>query len=136
VVKLPPTYKSSPPPSSQTPSTNTRSSTPVPDGRPGADHALPPHLATWSTVTPPAVVKRPPAYSASPDPSSHTASTSTSSFTPVPDGPASADHALPFHFAMRFTGTPPAHVKPPPTYNASPPPSSHTANASTSPFTP
>src|SRR5690606_11156228 len=129
VAKPPPAYRASPDPSSHTASAETSPFTPVPDGPESGDHALPSHFATRFTVTPPAVAKPPPAYNASPDPSSHTASAETSPFTPVPDGPESADPAPPPRSADRFTVTPPAVSNHPPAYKASPPPSSHTASA-------
>ncbi len=96
------------------------------------------------TVTPPAVVKEPPATSCagrSPDPSgSHVASENTcgaeGSLIPLPKG----CHAAPSQRATRFTITPPASTKLPPATSCSgrgPDPSgSHVVSERTKPFTP
>jgi hypothetical protein len=60
---------------------------------PSADHDAPFHRAMRLAVTPPAVVKKPPAIRS---PLGSTARAQTSLFIPVPN----ADHDVPFHRAM------------------------------------
>src|SRR5262245_65072939 len=84
------------------------------------------------TGPPPAAVKRPPAKSAGPLPSSNTAKVSTSLFIPLPR----AAQLEPSHLAIRLIATPPALVNFPPANSASPLPSSYAARVSTSSSTP
>src|SRR5688572_22708032 len=99
---------------------------------PTADQLVPSHLAMRWAGTPPADVNRPPAYNASPLPSSKVARAKTSANNPMP----TADQLVPSHLAMRWAGTPPADVNSPPAYNASPLPSSKVARAKTLSFIP
>ena len=79
-----------------------------------ADHALPSHLATPLTATPPAVLMPPPTYRSVPADDI----ASTLPFIPV----LSADHVpvVVLHLAMRLTGRAPARVNDPPTYTSVP----------------
>ena len=74
---------------------------------PRADQLAPSHFAMRLALTPPAVVKAPPAYRF-PPPSE--ARSLTQKFMPVP----SADQLVPSHRATRFAATFPVVVKSPP----------------------
>jgi hypothetical protein len=124
VVKFPPAYKAEPVPSSKTVSASIPCPF-IPD--PKGDHVAPFHFAMRLELTPPAVVKFPPAYKAGPVPLSKTVRALTVPFIPDPK----ADHAEPFHLAMRLALTPPAMVKFPPAYKADPVPSLNAASALT-----
>src|SRR5690349_19002134 len=50
--------------------------------------------------------------------------------------PPTADHVVPFHFAMRSIGTLPDAVKLPPAYSVGPDPSSNASSVSTCAFKP
>src|SRR5829696_2400394 len=85
-MKSPPAYNAGPLPSSKTVRERTVPSTPLP-GAPKADQLVPSHLAIFGAEKPPAVVKRPPAYNAGPDPSSKTARALTKPFIPLSGAP-------------------------------------------------
>src|SRR5258705_50903 len=128
-VKVPPTYRFGPEPSSKLASANTCGSMPISPPIPDAseDQCAPSHLAMSLRGVPPADVKMPPAYSAGPEPSSKTVIAETCPYVPVNPGP-NLDHDEPFQRAMCCAVVPPAPVKYPPTYSAGPEPSSNTAS--------
>ena len=84
---------------------------------PKADQALPSHLAMKLAVTPPAVMKYPPAYRLVPLAAS--AVTKGLETAPIPE--PKADQALPSHLAMPLATTVPTDVKEPPMYTLPPP---------------
>ena len=81
VVNVPPTYRSGPPPSSNTVSALTKV---VPTPPPIEDQLVPSHFAMRFADAPPAVVNAPAAISSGPPPSSNTASAFAVLFNPLP----------------------------------------------------
>src|SRR5262245_58833009 len=105
VKNFPPAQRAGPLPSSYVASASTP---PSPSPSPGWDQLEPSHLAMRRAGAPPALLRKPPANSAGPRPSSKTPRAWTPP-APLPSG----DQLVPFHLATPDAATLPARVKPP-----------------------